>query len=207
MYCRVIIIILSHCHSVEYHVSLTLSHIQQICSRWLWKHTRIFLKTRFKWKYNYWIELKTWLQKEKLLILSNFFFCLHVFKKAGCSSGVRKCLYEGKGLMSSTEGSIVGSTQKMVVNHNILPSLINPSPHTTNLQQTALKLSKHMENLYNFRYNYWKKLFLSNFTFCHDVFKSRLLQMSQNASIVGKGQQFRYRIFISTWHYEGISSG
>ena len=31
--------------------------------------------------YNYWIELKTWCQQEKLLILSNFFFCHHRFKK------------------------------------------------------------------------------------------------------------------------------
>ena len=63
-------------------------------------------------------------------------------------------------------------------------------PHTANLQQTTLKMStKHIVNLYNCRYNYWKKvetlwqkvklLVLSNFSSCHDVFKSRPLQMCQ----------------------------
>ena len=58
-----------------------LPQIQHICGRWLWKHTRNKLETPFKWKYNYWIELKTWRQNEKLLVLSNFFFCRYVFKK------------------------------------------------------------------------------------------------------------------------------
>ena len=54
-----------------------------------------------------------------------------------------------------------------------------------------------MENLYNCRYNYWEKLkafwqkekllVLGNFSFCHDVFKSRLLQMRLNVSIGEKG--------------------
>ena len=51
------------------------------CSRQLWKRTRNCLETPFTWKYNNCTELKTWWQKEKLLILSNFFFCCHVFKK------------------------------------------------------------------------------------------------------------------------------
>ena len=38
------------------------------------------METPFKLKYNTWIELKTWGHKEKLLVLSNFFFCRHVFK-------------------------------------------------------------------------------------------------------------------------------
>ena len=47
-------------------------------------------------------------------------------------------------------------------------------------------LLKNMENFYNCRCNYWKKLktlcqkekllVLSNFSYCHNVFKSRLLQ-------------------------------
>ena len=53
---------------------LTFFHIQQLCSMRLWKHTRISLETPFKWRYNNWIELKTWWQKEKLLVLSIFFF-------------------------------------------------------------------------------------------------------------------------------------
>ena len=51
---------------------LTLSHIQQTCRR-LWKHTRKKLETPIKLKYNNWIELKTWWQKEKLLVLSHVF--------------------------------------------------------------------------------------------------------------------------------------
>ena len=53
-----------------------------------------------------------------------------------------------------------------------------------------------MENLYKCRHNYSKKLYtlwqkekllvLSNFSFCYIVFKSRLLQMRQNASTCGK---------------------
>ena len=62
-------------------VNLTLSHIQQICSRQLWKHTRKKLETPCNSKYNNWSELKTCWQKEKLLDLSNFFFFRHVFKK------------------------------------------------------------------------------------------------------------------------------
>ena len=33
-----------------------------------------------KWEFNYKSELKTWCQKEKLLVLSNFLFCHKVFK-------------------------------------------------------------------------------------------------------------------------------
>ena len=35
-----------------------------------------------------------------------------------------------------------------------------------------------------------KLLIMSNLTFCHNVFKSRLLQMRQNASAGGKGLTF-----------------
>ena len=58
-------------------VCLTLSHIQQICNRWLRKTLKTYpifiLETPLKWKYSNWIELKTWWQKEKL-------FWHHVFK-------------------------------------------------------------------------------------------------------------------------------
>ena len=36
-------------------------------------------------------------------------------------------------------------------------------------------------------WKHWQKVVLSNFSFCHNVFKSRLLQMRQNASIGRKG--------------------
>ena len=67
--------------NVSNEVCLNLSHIQRICSRRLWKQTQKDLEIPFKWKYNNWIELKTSWQKEKLLVLSNFFFCRQVFKK------------------------------------------------------------------------------------------------------------------------------
>ena len=54
-----------------------------------------------KWRqcHTYWIELKTLLQKEKLLVLSNFFFCHNVFKcRQTCSRGVKKASICGKGL-------------------------------------------------------------------------------------------------------------
>ena len=56
------------------------SHIQRICSRRLWKHLNDKVKNLPKWRHSYWIELKTSCQKEKLLVLSNFFFCHKVFK-------------------------------------------------------------------------------------------------------------------------------
>ena len=59
---------------------LTLSHIQQICSRLLWKNLGKNIENLYKSRYTYWIELKTLCQKEILLVLSNFFFCHKVFK-------------------------------------------------------------------------------------------------------------------------------
>ena len=79
--CSIYVFKVFWCKIVACGKGLTLSHIQQINSRQLWKHTRHFLETPFKWKYNNWIELKTWWQKEKFLVSSNFFICLHVFKK------------------------------------------------------------------------------------------------------------------------------
>ena len=64
-----------------YSTLLTLSLIQQFCSRRLWTY---FVKT---WKISIieWITYdKKWItlwQKEKLHILCNFFFCHYVFKK------------------------------------------------------------------------------------------------------------------------------
>ena len=72
---------------------LTLSHIQQICSRRLWKHPGKNMENPYKWGYNYWKKLKTSRQKEKLLVLSNFFFCHDVFKRhqkeSVCGKGLR----------------------------------------------------------------------------------------------------------------------
>ena len=54
--------------SVQIMVPLTLSHIQQICSRWLWKHFGKNTENAHKCRYNYWKELKTLWQKKKLLL-------------------------------------------------------------------------------------------------------------------------------------------
>ena len=72
------------CRCVEmgrlYGKGLTLSHIQQICSRLLWKHTHKNMETFFKWKYNYKIVLKKLWQMEKLFMMSNFSICQDVFR-------------------------------------------------------------------------------------------------------------------------------
>ena len=48
---------------------------------------------------------------------------------------------------------------RFLVHILIFSPFLNPFPHTANLQQTTLRMStKNMENLYNCRYNYWKKL-------------------------------------------------
>ena len=65
--------------------------------------------------------------------------------------------------------------------HYIL-KFINPFPHTTNLQQTKTSFQKcETSPLMTV-----KSLNIS-FPFCHNVFKSCLLQMHQNASTSGKG--------------------
>ena len=44
------------------------------------KHLNKDMESLPKWRHTYWTELKTLCQKEKFLVLSNFFFCLKVFK-------------------------------------------------------------------------------------------------------------------------------
>ena len=58
----------------------TLIHIQQICSRRLWKYLGKHTEKLYKCRHNYWKELKTLWQKEKLLVLINFSFRRNVFK-------------------------------------------------------------------------------------------------------------------------------
>ena len=90
----------------------SVSHLYCSCCRELLKEINPFplttnlqqmtLKTYPK-KIGNWMELKTWWQKEKFLVLSNFFFSLHVFKKFTCFQkavfcrGFRKHLHKGKG--------------------------------------------------------------------------------------------------------------
>ena len=77
---------------------LTLSHIQQICSRRHWRHLVKTMETLYKSKSNYWIKLKTLRPKEKLLVLSNFFF-RHNFFKSGLLQRCQKASICGKGLI------------------------------------------------------------------------------------------------------------
>ena len=58
---------------------------------------------------------------------------------------------------------------------------VNPFTHTAILQQTT---SQKVENIVSKKE---KLLIMSSFSFCHNVFKTYLLQMRQNAYIGGKG--------------------
>ena len=73
---------LSHFHFIiwDLHSALNLCHIQLICSRRLLKHLGKIMENLRKWKFIYWIHLKTLWLKEKLLMMSNFSFCNIVFK-------------------------------------------------------------------------------------------------------------------------------
>ena len=59
---------------------LCISHLQQICSRQLWRHISKNMENKWKRKCYSWIKLKTLWQMEKLLLMSNFSFCFNVFK-------------------------------------------------------------------------------------------------------------------------------
>ena len=60
---------------------LTHSHLQQSCSRQLWKHLYKNIETFFESKKKYWMKWKTLWQKQKLLIMSNFSFSHNFLKK------------------------------------------------------------------------------------------------------------------------------
>ena len=74
------------------------------------------------------LKMKTLCQKEKLLVLSNFFFCHYVFKK-----------------LSAAEAS----------ESIYMRERVNPLPHTNNLQQMTLETSRQKpERLFKIRYIY-----------------------------------------------------
>ena len=52
--------------------------IQQIYSRWFWKRLGKTVENLYKRKPIHWKDLKTFLQKETLLIMSHFCFCNYV---------------------------------------------------------------------------------------------------------------------------------
>ena len=90
-----------------------------------------------------------------------------------------------------------------------LIDIFKPFPHTTNLQKTTMRTSRqHYGMFHNGKCNYWielktlwqkeKLLVLSNFSFTHNVFKSRKLKLRQNASASRKGF-----IIMNPWHCKG----
>ena len=78
----------------------SLSHIQQICSRWLCKHTPKKVETPFKWKYNKWM-VENKVTKWEIASFEQFLLFLQCSQKAFCCRGVRKHLYNGKRLTDS----------------------------------------------------------------------------------------------------------
>ena len=73
-----------------------------LCSRWLWKLIWKNLETPLKWKWNNWKELKTWRQKEKLLVwaISSF---VAMFSKSCLLQRRQKASIWRKGLTSLYE--------------------------------------------------------------------------------------------------------
>ena len=92
------------CRIVVWGKGLNLSHIQQICSRRLCKHLDSNKVNLSKWTHTltYWIDLETLWQKEKLLVLSNFFFCHKVFKSRLLQKHQKVSTW-GKGLSTLVE--------------------------------------------------------------------------------------------------------
>ena len=78
-------------------VVITLSQIKQNWRRQLWKYLCKNMKNIHKWKYIYWIELKTLWEKEKLFVLSIFSFCHKVFLSHWLQSRPKESVW-GKGL-------------------------------------------------------------------------------------------------------------
>ena len=72
-----------------------------------------------------------------------------------------------------------------------ISAILKPFSTVSPTETRIFELCKNMKTLYKCKNNnliklktFWK---LSNFYFCHNVFKSRLLHMYQKASICGKG--------------------
>ena len=86
------------------------------CSRRSFKQSGKVMKNPNKWKFNYWKELKTLWQKEKLLIISNISFFHNVFKFF-IGRGVRRRLYVVKGWWCRTFPSPL-TVSKYVSNHS-----------------------------------------------------------------------------------------
>ena len=85
-------------HQLSFQVFQTLNpYVIQNLQQTTLKTSRQKHRKSLYMKNNNWIDLKTWWHKKKLLVLSNFFICRHVFKKLSAAGGVRKSLYEGKG--------------------------------------------------------------------------------------------------------------
>ena len=71
-------------------MSLTLSCVQQICSRWLWKYVGKHTEKLYKYMHNYWKELKTLRRNCLFWTIS---VCFTMFSNVGCCRGFIKSLY------------------------------------------------------------------------------------------------------------------
>ena len=136
---------------------LTLSLIQQFCSRRLRTY---FVK---KWKISIikWItydeKWKTLWQKEKLLVLSNFYFCHYVFKNLSAAEA-SKSVY-----MRERVNAFVGKISMILWKSKNFFFIKFDNSCSKCFQETVQ----------------------SNFSFCHNDFNSCLLQKRQK--VVGKG--------------------
>ena len=95
------------CCSRNTYLTLTLSHLQQIRSRWLWKHLDKNTENFYKWKFDYWKSLKHY-GKRRNCLFRPISLVFTMFSKDVCCRGkpfphidafwrlVRKHLYEEK---------------------------------------------------------------------------------------------------------------
>ena len=116
---------------------LTFSHKQQDCSRRLWKHICKNTEKVFKYKYNYWKELKTLWKKKNLLVLNNFYFCHNVFKSR-LLQRLQKASICGKALIYSCLHISCNIREQM---HFTLLTVL-PFRVYNNVQLTSLKTSQ-----------------------------------------------------------------
>ena len=68
-----------------YFVLLTLSHIQQICSRGLWKHLEKNWENFYQGKFDYWKELKNIVANGKIAQYEQFVLLPQCFQRASVS--------------------------------------------------------------------------------------------------------------------------
>ena len=115
-------------------------------------------ETPFKWKYNNWIELETWWQKEKLLDFNNFFFCRHVFRKRLWGKGLKVKLRAYTGLETEDDSRQAGIWHAEWFQ---VPGIwhaewfqVPGNRHWPDFTSWYTEYTKHLP-LWGFRQNYW----------------------------------------------------